>query len=68
MGTPPKPVCGSTIGVNQDKSRLTTVGEGFAFLGFEFRKLPIQLFVHVATQESVPTYPVPGSRSGSIVS
>ena len=24
--------------VNQEKSRLTTVGEGFAFLGFEFRK------------------------------
>jgi group II intron reverse transcriptase/maturase len=29
--------------VNQEKSRLTTVGEGFAFLGFEFRKLPIRL-------------------------
>ena len=24
--------------VNQEKSRLTTVEEGFAFLGFEFRK------------------------------
>ena len=28
--------------VNQEKSRLTTVGEGFAFLGFEFRKLPLR--------------------------
>jgi hypothetical protein len=26
--------------VNQDKSRLTTLVEGFAFLGFEFRKAP----------------------------
>src|SRR6266496_4891590 len=26
--------------VNQEKSRLTTVEEGFAFLGFEFRKPP----------------------------
>src|SRR5207247_11216333 len=26
--------------VNQEKSRLTTVAEGFAFLGFEFRKAP----------------------------
>ena len=29
--------------VNQEKSRLTTVGEGFAFLGFEFRKPPRRL-------------------------
>ena len=26
--------------VNQEKSRLTTLEEGFAFLGFEFRKAP----------------------------
>jgi RNA-directed DNA polymerase len=26
--------------VNQEKSRLTTLAEGFAFLGFEFRKVP----------------------------
>ncbi|MCP5110709.1 MAG: hypothetical protein GY953_07740 [bacterium] len=26
--------------VNQDKSRLTTLAEGFAFLGFEFRQAP----------------------------
>jgi group II intron reverse transcriptase/maturase len=26
--------------VNQDKSRLTTLAEGFAFLGFEFRRAP----------------------------
>jgi RNA-directed DNA polymerase len=26
--------------VNQEKSRLTTLEEGFAFLGFEFRKTP----------------------------
>lgn len=26
--------------VNQEKSRLTTLEEGFAFLGFEFRKVP----------------------------
>src|SRR6204780_798675 len=26
--------------LNQDKSRLTTLAEGFAFLGFEFRKAP----------------------------
>ena len=26
--------------VNQEKSRLTTLAEGFAFLGFEFRKAP----------------------------
>lgn len=29
--------------VNQEKSRLTTVEEGFAFLGFEFRKAPRRL-------------------------
>jgi RNA-directed DNA polymerase len=29
--------------VNQEKSRLTTVKEGFAFLGFEFRKPPARL-------------------------
>jgi len=29
--------------VNQEKSRLTTVEEGFAFLGFEFRKPPKRL-------------------------
>src|SRR6266566_695561 len=29
--------------VNQEKSRLTTVGEGFAFLGFELRKPPRRL-------------------------
>src|ERR1700730_15350160 len=29
--------------VNQEKSRLTTVQEGFAFLGFEFRKPPMRL-------------------------
>jgi RNA-directed DNA polymerase len=29
--------------VNQEKSRLTTVEEGFAFLGFEFRKAPARL-------------------------
>jgi RNA-directed DNA polymerase len=29
--------------VNQEKSRLTTVEEGFAFLGFEFRKPPGRL-------------------------
>jgi RNA-directed DNA polymerase len=28
--------------VNQEKSRLTTVEEGFAFLGFEFRKPPVR--------------------------
>jgi RNA-directed DNA polymerase len=31
---------GLRLVVNQEKSRLTTVGEGFAFLGFEFRKPP----------------------------
>jgi len=29
--------------VNQEKSRVTTVKEGFAFLGFEFRKPPGRL-------------------------
>jgi RNA-directed DNA polymerase len=29
--------------VNQEKSRLTTLEEGFAFLGFEFRKPPARL-------------------------
>ena len=29
--------------VNQEKSRLTTVEEGFAFLGFEFRRPPARL-------------------------
>jgi len=29
--------------VNQEKSRLTTVEEGFVFLGFEFRKPPVRL-------------------------
>ena len=31
---------GLRLVVNQEKSRLTTLGEGFAFLGFEFRKAP----------------------------
>jgi RNA-directed DNA polymerase len=31
---------GLHLKVNQDKSRLTTVVEGFKFLGFEFRKAP----------------------------
>lgn len=31
---------GLQLVVNQEKSRLTTVAEGFAFLGFEFRKAP----------------------------
>ena len=53
--------------VNQEKSRLTTVGEGFAFLGFEFRK-PLRRAVHVAAQEGVPTYPGSGARGGPIVS
>jgi len=29
--------------VNQEKSRLTTLAEGFTFLGFEFRKAPRQM-------------------------
>ena len=29
--------------VNQEKSRLTTLRDGFAFLGFEFRKLPARM-------------------------
>src|ERR1700730_16757836 len=31
------------LALNQEKSRLTTVEEGFAFLGFEFRKPPRRL-------------------------
>jgi len=31
--------------VNQDKSRLTTVTDGFAFLGFEFRKRKARLYM-----------------------
>jgi RNA-directed DNA polymerase len=31
---------GLRLVVNQEKSRLTTLAEGFAFLGFEFRKAP----------------------------
>lgn len=31
--------------VNQEKSRLTTLAEGFAFLGFEFRKAPGRLLL-----------------------
>lgn len=31
---------GLQLVVNQEKSRLTTLAEGFAFLGFEFRKAP----------------------------
>ena len=31
--------------VNQEKSRLTTLQEGFAFLGFEFRKAPGRLLL-----------------------
>ena len=40
--------------VNQEKSRLTTLAEGFAFLGFEFRKAPGRMLFDVATQEGVP--------------
>jgi Reverse transcriptase (RNA-dependent DNA polymerase) len=54
--------------VNQEKSRLTTVEEGFAFLGFEFRKSPRPDAVHVAAQEGVPTYPGSGARSSAVVS
>jgi reverse transcriptase-like protein len=31
--------------VNQEKSRLTTLAEGFAFLGFEFRKAPRRILL-----------------------
>jgi hypothetical protein len=54
--------------VNQEKSRLTTLAEGFAFLGFEFRQGPRADAVHVATREGVPQYPSAGARSGAIVS
>ena len=54
--------------VNQEKSRLTTAEEGFAFLGFEFRKPFETVAVHVAAQEGVPTYPGSGARGGPIVS
>ena len=50
--------------VNQEKSRLTTVEEGFAFLGFEFPETPETVAVHVAAQEGVPTYPGSGARGG----
>ena len=33
------------VEVNQEKSRLTTLVEGFAFLGFEFRKAPRQMLL-----------------------
>ena len=54
--------------VNQEKSRLTTLAEGFAFLGFEFRKAPGRMLYHVATREGVPQYTSTGARSGAIVS
>ena len=54
--------------VNQEKSRVTTVEEGFAFLGFEFRKPPARLRYMWPRKESVPTYPGSGTRSGPIVS
>ena len=53
--------------VNQEKSRLTTVEEGFAFLGFEFRKPPRRL-LYMWPRKKVPTHPGSGTRSGPIVS
>jgi hypothetical protein len=51
--------------VNQEKSQLTTVEEGFAFLGFEFRKR--RMLYMRPPQEGVPTYPGSGTRGSPIV-
>ena len=41
---------------------------GFRVSWLRISETPDTVVVHVATQESVPTHPAPGSRSGSIVS
>ena len=53
--------------VNQEKSRLTTVEKGFAFLGFEFRKPPRRLLYMWPRKEGVPTYPGSGARGSAII-
>jgi hypothetical protein len=42
--------------VSQEKSRLTKLEEGFAFLGFEFRKSSWPDAVDVAAHQGVPQY------------
>ena len=49
--------------VNQEKSRLTTLADGFAFLGFEFRKAPGRMLFDVATRKGAPQYSSTGPRS-----
>jgi hypothetical protein len=53
--------------VNQEKSQLTTVEEGFTSLGFEFRKPPRRMLYMRPPQEGVPTYPGSGTRGSPIV-
>jgi hypothetical protein len=40
--TPKRRSSHQRLAVNQEKSRLTTMEEGFAFLGPEFRKTPVR--------------------------
>jgi hypothetical protein len=45
--------------VNQEKSRLTTLTEGFPFLPFEFRKAPARTMcmMHCGSMPTVPDLP-----------
>jgi hypothetical protein len=54
--------------LNQDKSRLTTLAEGFAFLGFEFRKAPRRKLLMWPREKALPPHPPAGPRSGAVVS
>jgi len=53
--------------VNQEKSRLATLAEGFAFLGFEFPESARAEVVDVATRQGVPPYSSAGRRSSALV-
>ena len=50
--------------VNQEKSRLTTVEEGFAFLGFEFRKPPARLLLYIERWLKAPMVQEDGTTVG----
>ena len=52
--------------VNQEKSRLTTLAGGFAFLGFEFRKAPGRLLLMWPREKACRNIPSTGSRSRAV--
>ena len=47
--------------MNQEKSRLTKLEEGFAFLGFEFRKARGRMLLMWPRTQGVLQYPAAGA-------